>query len=155
MDKLMKKRETGFTLIELMITAVIVGILAAVAIPSFNSYVIKGKRSQAKAALLNLSQMEERYYTNNYGYKAVTAAPGVDPWPNFAGTNVGARTYDIAVTLPVVVPASSVYIITATPSNGFTDTQCGTLLLDNTGAKRSNAIVNGTVNGTVGAAPCW
>jgi type IV pilus assembly protein PilE len=145
---LMKTHATGFTLIELMIAAIIVGILAAVALPSYQQYVIKGQRSQAKADMLNISQMEERYYTNNYTYYAVTTAPPTaEPlgWPNFSGTNISSRKYDIAV----AVPASSVYTITATPSNGFSDAQCGALTLASTGVK-GNA---GTIPS--GSAPCW
>jgi type IV pilus assembly protein PilE len=141
----MKTRTAGFTLIELLVAVAIVGILSAIALPAYNNYVIKGKRSQAKAVMLSLSQMEERYYTNNNAYYPVTtAAPNTEPqgWPNFAGTSMAARTYDISVTA-----ASSTYTITATPSNGFTDNQCGTLTLDSTGAK--------TNNGTAGASPCW
>lgn len=141
----MRTREAGFTLIELMIAVVVIGILSAVALPAYNGYVVKGKRSQAKATMLSLSQMEERYYTNNYTYYPVTTAPpAAEPlgWSNFAGTNIATRTYDISV----AVAASSVYAITATPSNGFTDAQCGTLTLDNTGAK-------GSTLGNV--SPCW
>lgn len=147
----MKTRDTGFTLIELMIAVAIVGILSAIALPAYNSYVIKGKRSQAKAVMLNLSMNEERYYTNNNAYYpasgvAWTAAPTAEPqgWPNFAGTNMSSRTYDLSV-----VDTATTYTITATPSNGFSDTQCGALTLDSTGVKGNG----GTV--TSGASPCW
>ena len=62
----MQKNSKGFTLIELMVTVVIVSILAAVALPAYQQYVTKSKRNQAKAVILGISQSEERYYTNNY-----------------------------------------------------------------------------------------
>ena len=144
----MKKR--GFTLIELMIAVAIVGILAVIALPAYNSYTTNAKRNQAKAIMLNLSQMEERFYTNNYSYYAIsTAPPANEPqgWANYAGTSMAKRTYDIAVATTGSPTVSATYTITATPSNGFSDMQCGTLTLDSAGNK--------TNNGTAGAAPCW
>jgi type IV pilus assembly protein PilE len=144
----MKIHAAGFTLIELLVTVFIIGVLAAVAMPAYQNYVTNGKRKQAEAVMLNLSQMEERYYTNNYAYYPVSSVPPTaDPqgWPNFSGTNMSARTYNLVVT----VPTATTYTITATPSNGFIDAQCGILTMNSTGAKGQNG---GTGNG---ASPCW
>ena len=61
-------RQQGMTLIELVVVMVIVGILAAVAIPSYRSYVIRSQRSDAKDALLALATQQEKHYLqcNNY-----------------------------------------------------------------------------------------
>lgn len=65
----------GFSLIELMIAVVIVGILAAVAMPSYNNYVIRGSRAAAQTELLELASMQEKIYLNSSAYTAsVTAA---------------------------------------------------------------------------------
>ena len=76
--------QQGFTLVELLIAMVIASILAAIAIPSYSSYILKSRRTDAKSALLNLASLEERYFstTNTYtgapanlGYPAGTAVP--------------------------------------------------------------------------------
>ena len=61
-------RERGFTLIELIVAAVIIAILAAIAIPSYQNYVLKSHRTEAKTALLDLASMEERYFSAQNAY---------------------------------------------------------------------------------------
>ena len=62
------KRVSGFTLIELMIVVAIVGILAAVAYPSYQNYLLKGRRAAAQAYLLNFAQRQQQYYLDNRTY---------------------------------------------------------------------------------------
>ena len=133
----MKNRQGGFTLIELIIVVAIVAVLAMIAYPSYRNHVVHATRNQAEATLLKLSQMEERYYTNNYQYYPMTtAAPTAEPqgWDNFSGDSMGTRKYDIGISIN---STQNTFTITATPSNGFQDTQCGALTLDNIGNKGS------------------
>ncbi len=58
-------KQRGFTLIELMIVVAVIGILAAIAIPSYNEYILKSKRKEAIAELLKSEGWMERYYTDN------------------------------------------------------------------------------------------
>lgn len=69
-------KNRGFTLIELMVVVAIVGILAAIAYPSYQNHVEKTRRTTAKADLMELAQFMERHYTNGYDY---TAPPGPTP----------------------------------------------------------------------------
>ncbi|WP_065187440.1 type IV pilin protein [Shewanella woodyi] len=62
------KMRNGFTLIELMITVAIIGILAAVAYPSYTQYVAKSSRSEGKTALLKVINLQEQYYLDNRVY---------------------------------------------------------------------------------------
>lgn len=78
-------KPSGFTLVELMITLVIVGALAAIAIPSYLEYVEKTKRNQAIRDIAELSMAIERYHTENATYPASLSAlpgtqPSTDPW---------------------------------------------------------------------------
>ena len=62
----------GFTLIELMITVAIVGILAAIAYPSYQDSVRKGKRAEGRTALIDFLQQQERFLTQTGSYAVVT-----------------------------------------------------------------------------------
>jgi type IV pilus assembly protein PilE len=64
----MKERARGFTLIELMITLVIVAILAGIAIPSYRNYVLRSHRVEATAALLRVAAAQEKFYLQNNTY---------------------------------------------------------------------------------------
>ncbi len=67
-----RRTATGFTLIELMITVAVVAILAAIALPSYQAYVRKANRAQAKADLVELAQMLERRHTVENTYAGMT-----------------------------------------------------------------------------------
>ena len=90
----MKHRQRGMSLIELMIVVVIVGILAAIAIPSYRAYVIRANRADAKVALLSTAQNLERCYTNStpYAYNSANCNAAV-PSP----FTVASGTYQINV----------------------------------------------------------
>ena len=74
-----QSRQRGFTLIELMIAVVIVGILAAIAIPSYLRYVERAQARDAQAAMQSLALALERRYSQTYRYGEDTAGDGVPP----------------------------------------------------------------------------
>ena len=79
-------RVHGFTLIELMITVAIIGILAAIAYPSYQDSILKGRRAEGRTALLNLLQQQERYYTQTGSYLSFGSAASGNIGTNAAGT---------------------------------------------------------------------
>jgi type IV pilus assembly protein PilE len=72
-----KKSQGGFTLIELMITVVIIGILAAVALPSYSSYIARARRADARTQLLQATQFMQRFYAANDSYSSDRAGNDV------------------------------------------------------------------------------
>jgi type IV pilus assembly protein PilE len=70
---MIKQKEVGFTLIELMITIVIIGILAAIAYPSYLKQVKKSRRSDGESTLMSVMQAEERYFSSNLTYVTDTS----------------------------------------------------------------------------------
>ena len=73
-----KNKQIGFTLIELMITVAILGIISSVAVPSYMSYVTKSKRTEAKVEMLRTAQLQESHYVQNLSYaKALNGTAGL------------------------------------------------------------------------------
>ncbi len=123
-------RSRGFTLIELMIVIAIVGILAAIAYPSYTDYVERARRNDAKAVILEASQFMERWFTERGTYvgatlpSSLTRAPREgDTWYTIGVSNLNAATYTVS----------------ANPKTGWTPKKCGSLSIDQLGVKsRSN-----------------
>jgi len=136
-------RLRGFTLIELMIVVSIVGILATIAYPAYQDYVRRAARAEARAAMLNMAQLQERNFSDRGAYVAITAGARSDGWSNanWSGSTFGSRKYDVEVALNVVDGngVTQPFEVTATPANGFADPNCGTLGLNSAGAKTSSA----------------
>ena len=133
----MKSRKLlkGFTLIELMIVVAVVGVLAAIAIPSYQDYVRRSQRAEARAEVLRAEGWLERFYTENNRYStnaannANTAFSGI-----FTGVPAGTTTrYTITLTIS---NAGAGYTITAAPTTTgpMTGDACGSYSKTNTGA---------------------
>lgn len=145
------KRQSGFTLVELMIVVVIVGILAAVAIPSYQSSIQKSRRADAQGALQQFRQAMERFYSQRYTYQgaatggANTGVPAVfathSPIDGAALAAGGVKYYDLAIDAADDVT----FTISATPraSGGQDQDPCGTLTLTNAGVRGSAAPAGG------------
>lgn len=122
-----RRAHRGFTLIEVMITVVVISILASIALPSYREHVDRSRRLAAQATLLEAAQFMERFYTQNGNY--LTALPGgltVSP-PGSSGTSV---MYTISLT-----PAASTYTLTAEPQNAQAQDRCGTMSLNEKGVR--------------------
>lgn len=121
-------KEQGFTLIEVMIVVVIVGILASIAYPSYLDYVTRSNRTEAHAALMKISNLEEQFYLDNKSYTGTMTELGfaTDPYV----TENGYYSVDAVVT-------SSKMTISATAlgSQAARESTCKTITLTDTGAK--------------------
>jgi type IV pilus assembly protein PilE len=151
------RRARGFTLIELMIAVLVAAVLFAIAVPSYTSYVRKGRRTDAKTALLDLAGREERYFNTNNAYTNVAAnlgyaAPGAATLVVAMPVGTTTSYYNVTITVnPAALTAPS-YSITAVPStvDQLKDTTCGTFYVDSTGAQTSQ-----TSGGAVSTSSCW
>lgn len=134
--------QAGVTLIELLIVVVVVGILAAVAVPSYQDYVRQANRAEAKGIMLEAAQFMERNYTTTNCYHrtdnsctsaANLALPaGLDQSPK-----TGTAKYTIAAAYSTTAPCTlgQCFTLSATPTGSMTGDQCGTLTLSQAGAQ--------------------
>lgn len=137
-----RRSAQGFTLIELMIVVAVVGILSAIAYPSYTEYVRRGHRADARAGLLQVQQWLERAATATGTYP--TSLPSALTW-----TADNTKRYDIAFQAGNTAAA---YVLTATPKGAQTGDKCGTYTLSNTGVRGAA----GKKSGESGYDPdCW
>ena len=138
----------GFTLAELMITVAIAALLLAVAVPSYQSYVQKSRRTEARSARMDLAAREERYFSTNNAY---TNTPANLNYTTF--TPVGSGYYNVTINVTAANPANvpptqAGYVIQATTTGiQVPDKTCVTFTVDQTGTQTS------TGTGTVQT--CW
>lgn len=122
-------KQTGFTLLEILIVVAIIGILAAVAMPSYQESIAKGKRADATATLVGAASALERYMTENDTYATATLAnTGV---PSEIPKDESAKSYTIAYSNLT----ATTYTITATAKNSMSGDRCGNYTYTHTGAK--------------------
>lgn len=91
------KMQKGFTLIELMIAVVVIGILAKIAVPSYRDYVTRGKLPEATSALSDGRVKMEQFFQDNRTYVGGTC-PAATQYFTYACTNLTAATYTITAT---------------------------------------------------------
>ena len=128
----MMRKQRGVTLIELLITVAIVGILAAVAYPSYQAHVARANRAEAQGILMENAQFLERNYTiaNRYDQDSAGVATAL---PFTTSPKTGTAKYNIAAAYGAA-PAQT-FTLTATPTGSMTGDACGNLTLTNTGVK--------------------
>lgn len=141
----------GFTLIELMITVAIIGILAAVAYPSYQQYVLRSARGEAASILMEVAGAMERHYTGRGCYKCANAD---DSYSLTTTASPKAGTQRFVISLCTF--DGQAFVLKATPTGPQTaDTQCGAIGLSSTGQKYA-ALGNACTNdNTAAAGACW
>lgn len=129
------RRMAGFTLIEVMITVAVVGILAAVAYPAYLDQVRKSRRSAAQSAMLAVAQKQMQVFldTRNYAAAADAAAIGGAPLRVGIGTEV-TNFYGVVVTADNAATPPT-FTVTATPSGNQAADKCGTMTVNHLGVK--------------------
>jgi type IV pilus assembly protein PilE len=133
-------RQNGFTLVEVMITVVIVGVLTAIAVPSYQQYIVKAKRSTAESFMFAIANKQEQLLLDTRTYSSTMS--------DFPSTPSDvSQNYAISV----ASVTANTYAILATPNatQSAADSKCGTLKLDQSGQK--------SVSGSYSATPskCW
>jgi type IV pilus assembly protein PilE len=144
----------GFTLIELMVAVAVTAILATIAVTSYSSYVLRAHRTEAKAALLDIASLEERFLsTSSTG--AYSSNPSDLGYPPGFPIAIGNNYYQIPAFVPTPpnlaaqTPAS--FTITATAiGNQVNDTACASFTVTSAGAR--TAVTQGGADNT---ATCW
>lgn len=149
MISMTRQQMRGVTLMELLTVVVIVGILAAIAVPSYRSYLLRAQRSDATAALLRLHAAQEKFYLQNNRYaQAAELAAAPPAGLGFAGTEHGYYQVAIASNNPAVD-----FTATATPVAGgaqASDSDCTQFQINEQG--RRNALNKANA---VNTERCW
>jgi type IV pilus assembly protein PilE len=143
-------RQRGVTLIELVVVMVIVGILAAIAIPSYRNYVMRSQRSDAKDALLALATQQEKHYLQCNTYATTIGNATACP-----GQLQGAATskngwYTVTQPMPADATTFSITITAVAGQNQFQDGACRSFTVTQAGVR--SALDSGGADNT---ADCW
>ena len=132
----MRVKNSGMTLIELVVVVTIVAILAAIAVPSYRQYVLRGNRAEGQSALMQLAAAQEKFYLQNNTY----AGNGVLDEAPPAGLGLPATTQHGHYTVAITAADADGWAATATAAGSQArDTHCATFSIDDTGVRTATS----------------
>jgi type IV pilus assembly protein PilE len=133
----------GFTLIEILVTLAIVGLLAAIALPAYQDSQLRAGRADGKNALMQVASDQERYYSNNFAYLAKATPLATVPANTLLSRD---GNYQVTVAACSGGTIATCFTATATPQGAQTADDCGNLTINSLGVRAASG-------GTV--ADCW
>ena len=137
-------RPAGFSLIELLVVLVIMGVLSAVALPGYTRYVQRGHRTEGMAALLEAQHFMERFYSANGQYLSPANAVPLLPQRLQGIPSQGTVRYQLSVREATV----NSYVLQAVPEGSMAGDVCGSLTINQTGLRA-------VLNSNRSVAECW
>jgi len=139
----MPRKLKGFTLIELMIVVAIIGILAAVAYPSYQESVAKSRRADAQRALVEAEQYMRRYFSAKDTYVGAELPVALTKSPREGGAAYTIALFESDAEVDEATAASS-FELRATRTGSMSGDRCGDLTVTQTGAKSITGNATGT-----------
>ncbi len=137
----MHRKQTGFTLIEMMIVVAIMGILGAIALPAYQDQIRKSKRAEGQNLLLDAASKQQRYFSDNIGFASRMSELG------YAADSVTSTSEAYTVTVDRAAADGSSFTLLATALNDQINDGCKNLTLTSTGVKGRS--------GTIPLKECW
>ncbi len=149
-------RQRGFTLIEILVVVAIIGVLAAIAVPSYRNSIIASNRSVAQAALLDLANRQEQFFLDNRTYTSDLTDLGYPQNMVSSGRVVFSSSHGLVdidsrervYVVQIAIANNAAFAILASPQLAQAeDEECGSLSLNNFGEKGES--------GTASVSDCW
>jgi type IV pilus assembly protein PilE len=140
-----RRLQNGFTLMELVVVILIIGLLVSLAVPSYKSFIMKSRRTEAKQMLFMAAQRQQQWFTQNNTYTTDMTASGL----NIDATSSNGY-YTLSIAAGTTGSITTSYSVSATAVSGSSqaaDTACGTFSLNSLGQR--------SISGSQTQPPCW